>query len=148
MIDFQLVRDHLKADGDDDALIGVYLTAAVATCESICNRKIYATADERDDDYPLACDDARNLKTAYDAAIAAASDDEQCNLIRNRYIADRAATGARVNGLVLDGHLTAAVLKLTGYYYRQREDGGTPTREVMALLEPYMWPGELAGTPA
>ena len=40
------VREHVKADGDDDELLTAYANAAEAACERLANRAIFATTGE------------------------------------------------------------------------------------------------------
>ena len=51
MIDLALVKLHLRVDGDEeDALIGVYVQAALGHAMQYLNRRLIATEDAREGD--------------------------------------------------------------------------------------------------
>jgi len=153
MVSIELAREHLKADGDDDDLITQYIASATSVCEGYCNRKFYADSTAKDVDYALALAELEAAKQVRDDALDATDDCDVQNVINNTWISARGACMARLNGVVIDDTIAAAILLVTGRLYRVRQDvaAGQGVAAVQVpegakrILEPYLWIGDLGG---
>lgn len=154
MIDLELAREHLKADEEDveDDLIEQYIASAVSACEGYCNRKFYNDETARAADYTVALADMQTAITARDTALAAATNDEVKNIINNDYIAKRGSVLARCNGVVIDDAIIAAILRMLGHFYKNRQEVVVSQASATQLpagaqriLQPYLWIGDLGG---
>lgn len=153
MIDIEIARQHLKADGDDDGLIAQYLLSATSICESYCNRKFYETIGAKDADATAAMAELEAAITARNLALDATDDGEVANIIVNKWIATRGGCLHRLNGVVIDATIDAAILAVLGRLYRVRQDvaagQGAAAAQVpegaRRILEPYLWIGDLGG---
>lgn len=154
MIDLTLAREHLKADDEDieDALIQQYIDSAVSICENFCNRKFYEDAASQLTDFDLALTELSAARDTLNTLITDNDDELMVGIYNDRYIRQRANALFRINGLVIDNTITAAVLMLLGHLYRNRQE--VVVGQVNALhvpigarriLEPYLWIGDLAG---
>lgn len=156
MIDLDLVRQHLKADeGVEDDLIEQYFASARSACEGYCNRKLYDEAADQISDYTAALAALVDAQEARDAAIEAAGDDDLLKQIAtDRYTSARSAVLFRCNGIVINDIIIAAMLLMTGHFYRNRQEvvagqyaGATQIPAgAKRLLEPYLWVGDLGGS--
>lgn len=155
MIDLTLARAHLKADEEDveDVLIQQYIDSAVSACEGYCNRKFYADAGEQYDDFDLAIAELSEAKSQYDADVETTEDYELLSIYKDRLVRARADVLRRVNGVVIDSTIVAAILMLLGNFYRNRQEvvvgqySGATQLPVGArrILEPYLWIGDIGG---
>lgn len=84
LVSLELARSHCKTDGDDDALLSVYLAAAEAHAQEVLNRRVFASAEEM-------------AEAVLDGAAGA-------------------------DPMVVNDAIRAAILLLTGHFYRNRED--------------------------
>ena len=151
-LDIDIVRQHLKADGDDDELITMYMASALSICEGFCNRRFFASDAAMDAAVTQAADDYQAALTAHDAAVEAAGDD--CVLLgsaNDRWITAVGAYRAVMNGMVADATVIAAQLQLTGHLYKNRQEviAGQGAAAVQVpvsaqrILQPYLWIGDL-----
>lgn len=146
-------RTYLKADGDDDALIALLRTAAWNTCEGYCNRRFYATAAEAAADRAQAIVDYTAEKANFFAALDAAGDDAfLLGMINGNYMTVFSNIQARMNGLPLDGIITAGILLTMSHFYFNRSDNVTDGNNAVELptsarrvLQPRLWIGDLMG---
>lgn len=153
MIDIQIARAHLKADGDDDNLIALYIPNAVSICEGFCNRKFYATAQAQIEDFDLALDELTTVREQRNTAVENTCDPNTMIALNDRYLVQRSRIMQRINGLVVDGTITAAILMVLGSLYKNRQEvvvgqySGASQIPLGArrILEPYLWIGELGG---
>lgn len=154
MIDNDVIRQHLKLDDGDieDDLLAQYIASAVSTCESYCNRKFYADAEEREAGRDEAWDDLLAARVARDTALDLAGDD--CALqgiISDTYNNAVADCLRRTYGIVVDDTIRAAILMTIGHFYRNRQNVvvGASVAQMpegaMRILQPYLWIGDLAG---
>ena len=157
MIDLTLALEHLKADNEprETALIETYIAGAVSACEGYCNRKFYETESEKDADYAVAKIDLVAAQEARKTGLADTDDAELINIVNDQYISRRAAVLKRMNGIVVDGTIMAAMLMMLGHFYKNRQEvvvaqysGATQLPAgARRILEPYLWIGDLAGMP-
>lgn len=126
MIDFEIVRQHLKLDEgvtEDHMLIGQYLQSAVAVCEGYCGRRIYLDAAARAIDRDLAKIDWAAARAEYDDLVAAADGDravlDAAESIRS---AEHGRYMQRVVGIVLHDDVKAAILMVLGHLYKNRQE--------------------------
>ena len=155
MIDLNLARAHLKADDEDveDALIEQYIASAVSACEGYCNRKFYENATEQTTDFDAALGELASANEQYNTDIATTEDCELLSIYHDRLIRARGDVLRRINGIVIDGTITAAILMMLGHFYRNRQEvvvaqysGATQLPAgARRILEPYLWIGNLAG---
>lgn len=155
MIDLNLARAHLKADDEDveDTLIQQYIDSAVSACEGYCNRKFYVSPTEQFLDFDLAITELTEAREQYEADVATTEDCELLAIYHDRLIRARGNILHRVNGVVIDGTITAAILMMLGHFYRNRQEvvvaqysGATQLPAgARRILEPYLWIGNLAG---
>lgn len=144
-IDLATARAALKADGDDDALITRYLAGARGICEGFCNRRFYDTQEECDADFLVALADLQTAEHARYAALDAASDSGGAKAaIRDRYIQTIGNIKARINGIVADDLIEAAILITLGFLYYNREDAPQVPMRAQRILQPKLWIGDLA----
>jgi hypothetical protein len=144
-IDLDTARAVLKADVEDDALVTRYLAGARGICEGFCNRKFYDTQEESDEDFLQAMSDLQEAEHARYAALDAAD----CNggakdAITNRYIQIIGDIKARINGIVVDDLIEAAILITLGFLYFNREDAVQVPQRAQRILQPKLWIGDLA----
>ena len=121
---------HLRVDGpDEDALIGVYITAAEQMAIALLDRGVY------DDDTALgvakaaAPGELTAATTTYTSAIAAAQSmadaTEQAaatQAAEYAYLRAKVAHRHAMDGMVVNEAIKAAVLLIVGSLYAQRED--------------------------
>lgn len=144
-IDLDTARKVLKADGDDDALITRYLAGARAICEGFCNRKFYDTQEESDADFTLALADLEAAELARTTALDAASETGGARTaITNRYVQVIGTIKGRINGIVVDDLIEAAILITLGHLYFNREDAPQVPQRAQRILQPRLWIGDLA----
>lgn len=142
-------KAHLRADGDDDALIQAYLDAAEDASAQFLNRAIYA-----DDAALLAARVAAPAMLAtsltdIETRVTAAGDIEdgtqQCEALavietdrRNALNAYREAMA----GVVINASITAACLLMLGKLYANREDvvTGQTAVELPQGAHSLLWP--------
>lgn len=143
-IDLATARAVVKADGDDDAIISVYLAAARGICEGYCNRRFYDTQEESDNDYLAALSALQNAEFArYGALTDAVVTGGTTAAITDRYIQIIANIKGRINGIVIDGLIEAAILMTMAHLYFNREDDAKVPLKAQRILQPKLWIGDL-----
>ena len=155
VIDIELVRQHLKADDEDveTTLIQQYINSAVTICESYCNRRFYQDADALAEDRALALAELEAAKEQRDTDLDASDDCDVQSVIVDAWFAARGKCLARLNGIVVDDSIMAAILIVIGRLYRVRQDVATGQNAsgvqvpegARRILEPYLWLGDLGG---
>lgn len=123
IIPIERLRDHCKADGDDDAQLEFYGLAAEKAVAAHLNRMIfpdYAAMETAIEDIPSAMSDAQ---ASYDAALLSLDEDDWRGRSRadNRYLNARNAQHAILDGIVVSEDIEAAILLTAGHLYRNRE---------------------------
>lgn len=154
MIDLATARTALKIDEGvivEDTLLQKWITAALLTCESFCNRKFYVDADARATDFADAVEEWGELAAAQIADLADIEDCSLASAINDRYIQDFGALKQRMNGIVADELVDAAQLMLIGHFYENRSEDlaasvnvNTMPTGAKRILQPYLWIGDLA----
>ena len=144
-IALDLVRAHLKADFVDveTDLVKQYMASATRLCESFCSRRFYETDDDRRDDFPLALADKVTLATARDTLLGVTVDAGDVAMIWDRYLHDIDSVRQRINGIVQDDAIVAAILLTVGFLYTNRAAQELP-EAAKRILQPYQWIGDLA----
>lgn len=155
-IDIDFARTYLKADGDDDDLITAQILSARSVCEDYCNRKFYDTLEAQQDDFTDALTDRVQALLNRKAALATITgfepdDAVSRGLIRGHYIEVLGAITKRINGIVLDDSINAAILITLGHLYKNREDNLATGNNVVQvpvgaqrILQSKLWIGNLA----
>lgn len=146
-VSLDLVRAHLKTDMEDVELplIKQYMTSAQTLCENCCNRKFYDSSTSRAADFPVALAEKVSLATARDTLLGVTTDDYSIAAIWDHYRHDMSEVTKRINGIVVDDAIVAAVLMTVGYLYVNRS-ANEPPEAAKRILEPYLWIGDLAWT--
>lgn len=156
MIDPALAREHLKADNEDveDDLLAQYIASSKTICEGYCNRKFYEDAEALAEDRILAKADLTLAITERDEELSDLEHGscEVRNAVSNVWIIHIAAIKARLNGIVVDDTVIAAMLLVLGHLYFNRQEvvvaqysGATQLPAgAKRILEPYLWIGDLA----
>lgn len=154
-IDIEFARTFLKADGDDDDLITVQIAQATTICQDYCNRVFYPDTDMQESDFTLALADRAaalaNRNTALATVTGTTTDDDITRqLIQDHYIEVLAKITQRINGIVLDDAINAAILITLGHVYKNREDNVSTGNNVVQvpvgaqrILQPKLWIGNL-----
>jgi hypothetical protein len=168
-IDIIVAQAYLKADGDDNDLITSQIASATTMCEDYCNRKFYADQAASDADFTVALADRSTAIAARTAALAALRATENADtdrswqhlsqytetrrLINDRYGSVLAAIKGRINGIVLDDAINAAILMTLGHLYINREDNLATGNNVVQvpvgaqrILQSKLWIGDLTDT--
>lgn len=143
-IDLDTARAVLKADGDDDALITRYLNGARGICEGYCNRRFYDTQQESDADFLVAMSNLQDAEHARYAQLEAATTISAKAAIRDRYIQVIGTIKQRINGIVIDDLIEAAILITLAHLYYNREDSPEVPQKAQRILQPRLWIGDLA----
>lgn len=131
LITIEQARDHVKAEGDDDAQIRLYASAAEAECARLANRALFATTAALNT--AVAGVPAKMIAAyaAYDTAMEAAAASDDCRvsgmLAAQAQAALNAVTcecDAITHGVALDvpkyDNIRSAVLLLLGHFYETR----------------------------
>ena len=121
---------HLRLDGtEEDALIGVYITAAEQWAMSFLDRGVYADGTALGVAKAAAPGELDTAIAAYDAAIESAEllddPDAQAAAIQtagNDLLRAKVAHRHAMDGMVVNEAIKAAVLLIVGSLYTQRED--------------------------
>lgn len=154
-IDIDAARAFLKADGDDDDLIQTQIPSAQSICEGYCNRVFYDTQAEADTDFTQALTDRTTQLAARATALASVTGTDQDSedtrrMIRGRYIQVLGDIKKRINGIVIDDAINAAILIMLGHLYVNREDNIVSGNNAVQLpvgaqriLQPKLWIGDL-----
>ena len=121
---------HLRVDSaDEDALIGVYITAAEQMAIALLDRGVYADGTALGVAKAAAPGELDTAIAAYESAIAAAealadetakaaSIHTACNGLLRAKVAHRRA----MDGMVVNDTIKSAVLLIVGHLYANRED--------------------------
>lgn len=121
---------HLRVDGaDEDALIGVYITAAEQMAIALLDRGVYADGTALGVAKAAAPGELDTAIAAYEPAIAAAEAlaDETAKAASiqtagNDLLRAKVAHRQAMDGMVVNEAIKAAVLLIVGSLYAQRED--------------------------
>lgn len=153
------MRDHCKADSDDDALLETYADAAEEACVQLLNRAVFASGTEMATALAALPAAIATAYTNYDAAILAAEAierEEEIALAKdaalitlNAALLDHYRTR---KGIIITKAIKAAMLLMAGHLYRNREavTAGQSAGAVelplgvQNLLWPYVNVGEMA----
>lgn len=154
-IDIAFARAFLKADGDDDDLITPMIAGATTICQDYCNRVFYADVEAQAADFTQALVDHTAALAARKMLIDGVDTndphrDETRRLISDHYGSVLAAIKGRINGIVLDDAINAAILMTLGHLYKNREDNLATGNNVVQLpvgaqriLQSKLWIGDL-----
>lgn len=121
---------HLRVDGtDEDALIGVYITAAEQMAIALLDRGVYADGTALGAARAAAPAELTAATATYTAAIAAAQAltyaTEQAaatQAAEYAYLRAQVAYRQAMDGIVVDDTIKSAVLLIVGHLYAHRED--------------------------
>lgn len=121
---------HLRVDGaDEDALIGVYITAAEQMAMALLDRGVYADGTALGVAKAAAPGELDTAIAAYESAIAAAEAlaDETAKAASiqtagNGLLRAKVAHRHAMDGMVVNEAIKAAVLLTVGHLYANRED--------------------------
>ena len=121
---------HLRVDSaDEDALIGVYITAAEQMAIALLDRGVYADGTALGVAKAAAPGELDTAIAAYESAIAAAEAlaDENAKAASiqtagNGLLRAKVAHRQAMDGMVVNEAIKAAVLLIVGSLYTQRED--------------------------
>lgn len=121
---------HLRVDSaDEDALIGVYITAAEQMAIALLDRGVYADGTALGVAKAAAPGELDTAIAAYESAIAAAEAlaDETAKAASiqtagNDLLRAKVAHRQAMDGMVVNEAIKAAVLLIVGSLYTQRED--------------------------
>ena len=121
---------HLRADSaDEDALIGVYITAAEQMAIALLDRGVYADGTALGVAKAAAPGELDTAIAAYESAIAAAEaladETAKAAFIQtagNGLLRAKVAHRHAMDGMVVNEAIKAAVLLIVGSLYTQRED--------------------------
>lgn len=157
--DIDTARAYLKADGPDDAIITNMMIGARSICEGYCNRKFYDTAQAQSDDFIEALTDRADALAARTTQLmtvtgTTADDMATRRIVANHYIDVLGRIKQRINGVVINGSVEAAMFLTLGHLYINREDNIVSGMNAVQLpvgaqriLQPYLWIGDLVGDP-
>lgn len=121
---------HLRVDSaDEDALIGVYITAAEQMAIALLDRGVYADGTALGVAKAAAPGELTAATTTYTSAIAAAQALEDATeqaaatqAAEYAYLRAKVAHRHAMDGIVANEAIKAAVLLIVGSLYAQRED--------------------------
>lgn len=150
-IDINIAQQYLKADGDDNDLIAMQIASATKICEDYCNRRFYVDQAAMDTDFTQALADYTAARTAQTAALLDITDVGTIRMINDKFGSQIALIKGRINGIVLDDAINAAILITLGHIYRNREDNLATGNNVVQvpvgaqrMLQSKLWIGDLA----
>ena len=130
LVTLESAKLHLRVDGtDEDALIGVYITAAEQMAIALLDRGVYADGTALGVAKAAAPGELDTAIAAYESAIAAAEAlaDETAKAASiqtavNDLLRAQVAHRHAMDGMVVNEAIKAAVLLIVGSLYAQRED--------------------------
>ena len=151
LVTLESAKLHLRVDSaDEDALIGVYITAAEQMAVALLDRGVYADGTALGVAKAAAPGELDTAIAAYESAIAAAEAlaDETAKAASiqtagNGLLRAKVAHRQAMDGMVVNEAIKAAVLLIVGSLYAQREDVvvGVPVAQLPNgaewLLAPY-----------
>jgi hypothetical protein len=128
LITIEQARDQVKAEGDDDAQIRVYASAAEAECARLANRALFATTAELASAVAGVPAKMTTAYADYDTAMEAAVASDDCRIAGMLAAQSQAALNAVTvechgitHGVALDNpkydNIRVAVLLLLQHYY-------------------------------
>ena len=143
-------REHVKSDGDDDALLTTLCNSAEAACARLANRGLFATTSELTAAIATIPTVMAAAYATYDAALIVAQGETDPRMVAIRTAsAQKTLDNATLrcdairNGLALDAadaaglpsgdDVIAAILLTVGHFYRNRE--GVVTGQGAAAVE-------------
>lgn len=150
ILTLELCRGAAHTDGLDDDQLQVYMGAAEAAAINFLNRHVYADASEKNTATSMIPQQLADAQAAYDAAIAAAEDEE--GLVREMALlaAWTALEDAKLTAwmtmrsIVAVDDIRAAMLLTVGHLYRNREavvtGQGAAAVELPLGVETMLWP--------
>lgn len=128
LITIEQARAHSKTDGVDDEVLTIAANAAERVCAQLANRALFPSAEAMDAAIAAVSDEMAAAFTSHANALdAAASLDEENKTIAVMR-ADAALQAARnkatniIHGIIVDDDIIAAILLVTGHFYRNREE--------------------------
>lgn len=151
-------RAHCKADSADDSTLTLHLNAAVAACQQLANRSIYTDQTALDTALSGISAAMVTANAAYAAALLAADaiviDADKLvaqDIAYQNYIKIKLTQESALNGIVVTDDINAAILLITGHFYRNREavvtgQGAAATEVPLSaqnLMAPYRRVGAL-----
>lgn len=121
---------HLRVDSaDEDALIGVYITAAEQMAMALLDRGVYADGTALGVAKAAAPAELTAATTTYTSAIAAARSLEDATeqaaatqAAEYAYLRAKVAYRQTMDGMVVNDAIKSAVLLIVGHLYAHRED--------------------------
>ena len=130
LVTLESAKLHLRVDGtDEDALIGVYITAAEQMAIALLDRGVYADGTALGVAKAAAPGELDTAIAAYESAIAAAEAlaDESAKAASiqtagNGLLRAKVAHRHAMDGMVVNEAIKAAVLLIVGHLYANRED--------------------------
>lgn len=130
LVTLESAKLHLRVDSaDEDALIGVYITAAEQMAIALLDRGVYADGTALGVAKAAAPGELDTAIAAYESAIAAAEAlaDETAiaaaiQTAGNDLLRAKVAHRHAMDGMVVNEAIKAAVLLIVGSLYAQRED--------------------------
>ena len=130
LVTLESAKLHLRVDSaDEDALIGVYITAAEQMAIALLDRGVYADDTALGVAKAAAPGELDTAIAAYESAIAAAEAlaDETAKAASiqtagNGLLRAKVAHRQAMDGMVVNEAIKAAVLLIVGSLYAQRED--------------------------
>ena len=130
LVTLESAKLHLRVDSaDEDALIGVYITAAEQMAIALLDRGVYADGTALGVAKAAAPGELDTAIAAYESAIAAAEAlaDETAiaaaiQTAGNGLLRAKVAHRQAMDGMVVNEAIKAAVLLIVGSLYTQRED--------------------------
>ena len=130
LVTLESAKLHLRVDSaDEDALIGVYITAAEQMAVALLDRGVYADDTALGVAKAAAPGELDTAIAAYESAIAAAEAlaDETAKAASiqtagNGLLRAKVAHRHAMDGMVVNEAIKAAVLLIVGSLYTQRED--------------------------
>jgi len=130
LVTLESAKLHLRVDSaDEDALIGVYITAAEQMVVALLDRGVYADGTALGVAKAAAPGELDTAIAAYESAIAAAEAlaDETAiaaaiQTAGNGLLRAKVAHRHAMDGMVVNEAIKAAVLLIVGSLYTQRED--------------------------
>lgn len=148
LVTIQEVRDHCRAEPEDDALLTIYADAAEQAAEDFLNRRIFPRQTDLDTAIAGLPTAVAAAETAYGTARDAArglSGEARCVAMQAAEATwKRAVTQARETaiGIVVNPAIKDAVLLIAGHLYRNRESviTGTIATEIPEGPRTMLWP--------
>lgn len=152
VISAEVASDHLKADGDDQRMIDVYLNAAEESAMQFLNRRFYATEQDLLVARAAVPEKRRIARAEFEEAIATAEEisnlEDRASAIADaqRVLRTKLDDCAMVSGgMVINEAVESACLLILGHLYTNREDSVTGVNAASVIELPrgsrsLLWP--------